>query len=373
LITSPAADQSQLGYLIPCAPGESFYIEAQVKITDAAAGQNAGVYMWFLDSTGALVGGASPYTPAVAPTFADAGSLVANGGGETGTLGAQATSWTLNAGNGLLVANDFAKVGTKSLKITNGAAANSSNFQDVSVVVDQEYVLSGWIKTSALVTTANVGAILNIDIAPGSAVTGFTVLEKVANFTGTSGQPDVGVLSDGAVHDWTFVKCRFIPTGANGALRLFCQLGFGGNVAGSAWFDDVKVTPIFKTTALGTAPAGTVKVLLGLFGDCSLGAITVDYDAIYARRLIDSSIVAPADFQRPRWPLTTLGSGSRIGRRWTACDSRVRSISMASLPGRTSSCSHCRSGFALPHLRFFQRRWRSLKAFSLAQSTPMAM
>lgn len=51
-------DQSQLGFIVPCSPGESFYMEAQVRFVAGVNGEYAGVFMYFLDSDG--VGVAQP-------------------------------------------------------------------------------------------------------------------------------------------------------------------------------------------------------------------------------------------------------------------------------------------------------------------------
>jgi hypothetical protein len=60
--TSPSADQNQIGCFVNCAPGDQFYIEAQVFIVSNAAADHAGVYIWFLDASNASVGGASIIT-----------------------------------------------------------------------------------------------------------------------------------------------------------------------------------------------------------------------------------------------------------------------------------------------------------------------
>lgn len=290
-ISYPPSYQSQLGLRVPCAPGETFYIEAMVRWAQGAAGQNGGVYMYFVNAAGdTVIGGPTTFTQVAAPTLQDFDSLLTNGGGETGTVGAQATGWTLLGGNGLLVANDFALFGTKSLKITNAVAADSFSYQDFAVVGGQEYVLSGWIKTTALPTAdAGTCAALNIDTVSG--VTGFTILEKVG-FDPNAAQPDVGVAADGVIHDWTFVKCRFKPIGS-GTLRLHCQLGYGGTQSGTAWFDGVQLnTNYTKSQAYGVAPAGAVAVHFFVWADSNLGAITVYFDAIYARRQVDAGVVA---------------------------------------------------------------------------------
>lgn len=172
-------------------------------------------------------------------------NLVLNPGGEIGTLGSQASSWTLDTGNNLVVANDFFKIGSQSLKIVNAGVTDSRSRQDFSVLIGKIYRVSGWIKTSALpAADAGFGAVLNIETVSG--VTGFTILEKITTGADpSSAQPDCGIAADGAAHDWTFVSCLFKCTGANGTIRLHCQLGYGGGQSGTAWFDEVHLEPVY--------------------------------------------------------------------------------------------------------------------------------
>lgn len=171
-------------------------------------------------------------------------NLIANGDGESGTVGSQATSWTLDGG-GLTTANDFVHSGSKSMKTVNATANNFFSHQDISVVGGRVYSLQGWIKTTALSTVTGAGAVLNIDT--GSGVTGFTIISKntgsggVTDFAST--QPDIGLPADGTARDWTFVQCLFKPIGS-GVIRLYCQLGYAAaGCTGTAWFDDVGVFP----------------------------------------------------------------------------------------------------------------------------------
>src|SRR3954470_3094841 len=175
-------------------------------------------------------------------------NLVTNGDGESGTLGSQATGWTLGGGNNLVVANDFARFGSKSLKITNASAADSFSSQDFSVTGGAAYELSGWIKTSALPSAdVGLGAVLNVDTVSG--VTGFTIISKTGtdlaalNTFSPPSQPDVGILADDTAHDWTFVSSIFQPIGT-GTIRLYCQLGYGGSQSGTAWFDSVALVQL---------------------------------------------------------------------------------------------------------------------------------
>ncbi len=168
-------------------------------------------------------------------------NLILNGGGEIGTVGSQATSWILSAGNDLAVASDFVVHGQRSLKITNAGVADSASRQDFAVVGGETYLLEGWIKTSALPTAdAGYGAVLNVDIVSG--VASYTIVEKNGDDPSAT-FPDVGVAATGAAVNWRYVSCEFIPN-ASGTLRLYCQLGYGGGQSGTAWFDSVRVRRI---------------------------------------------------------------------------------------------------------------------------------
>jgi hypothetical protein len=174
--------------------------------------------------------------------------LLANGGGETGTVGVQAPSWTLGNASGLLVANDFVKSGAKSLKITNASATDSFSYQDITVTQGKVYRLSGWIKTTALNTAdSGWGAVLNLDVISGS----IAVVSRVGSTpfgTASGSNPwDVGIAACDAAVDWTYVEVVFKCT-VGGTLRLYAQLGHAGGIVGSAWFDNVSIVPYQELT-----------------------------------------------------------------------------------------------------------------------------
>jgi hypothetical protein len=165
------------------------------------------------------------------------GNKLVNGGGETGTVGAQATSWTLGSGNGLLVANDFAKAGSKSLKIINAGVTDSYSYQDVAMLGGKRYRIEGWLKTSALPTAdAGFGIAIEHDVISGSPT--WTIVEKLTYGDPNAALPHVGIQADGVAHDWTYVFCRFIPS-VNCTIRWYCQLGYAGGQSGTGWFDGV--------------------------------------------------------------------------------------------------------------------------------------
>jgi len=174
-------------------------------------------------------------------------NLITNGGGEEGTLGSQATGWILGLGNILAVAEDEQRVGPRSLKVVNPSAAYSYSYQDFPVVAGAVYELSGWIKTTAISPTGgSIGAVLNINVVSG--ITSYTILEKIGDDFGVT-NPDIGVLATGGSVDWTYVRCRFIPNGTNGTLRLYAEIGYGAPVTGTAWFDGIVVRRIYKIVA----------------------------------------------------------------------------------------------------------------------------
>jgi len=78
-----------------------------------------------------------------------------------------------------------------------------------------------------------------------------------------------------------------------------------------------------KCFAQGVAPSGAVKVLIGGFAGCATGSIDVHYDALYARRQIDSSIGIPPSFQTPTLATHYTFSIDALGY-WKTIDGAVR-------------------------------------------------
>lgn len=169
---------------------------------------------------------------------ADVENMVANGGGQEGSTGGQATGWTLGSGYALLpTANGFPKIGDRCLALNNQTLANSYSYQDFTVFGDEVYELSAWIKVESLAGSGNTdGALLNVDVSVG-----VTVIEKIGDDFATA-EADVGVRrSNGATQDWRFVRCVFRTNAGATALRLYLQLGYGGTLTGIAYFDGVKL------------------------------------------------------------------------------------------------------------------------------------
>jgi hypothetical protein len=162
---------------------------------------------------------------------------------ESSTVGSQASGWTLGGGNGLLGANDFVHSGSKSLKIVNGAAADSFSSKTVSGLINgRVYSLRGWIKTTALPAGAGSGAVLHLQIGSGvTALTSVSVPSGVG-FLLSGNDIAVGLPDDNTARDWFFVEMLFKPTGS-GSVTLYAQLGLGGATQGTAWFDDFGIYP----------------------------------------------------------------------------------------------------------------------------------
>jgi len=169
-------------------------------------------------------------------------NLLTNGGGETGSAGSDAPGWTQDTTTHLKDASDFVYLGLQALKIDNSVAADSKAHQDISVKISKTYRVHAWIKTSAMTAGATY-SLINIDAVSG--VTGFTIISKTTIGTDPAAtEPDCGIKADGSAHAYTYVECVFKPTGADGTIRVYCQLGYGATIAGQAWFDDVWVQEI---------------------------------------------------------------------------------------------------------------------------------
>lgn len=165
----------------------------------------------------------------------DAGdNRVINGGGEQGALGSQAPGWTFGSGNNLVPTQQTGYVfrGSNGLQINNASANDSYSYQDFTVVDGEIWEISGWVTTSTLVFSGGQGAGFNLNHQSGGS---FTLLERVAPILPGGGEPDVLV---GSAQNWTRLYSRFRVNGS-GTVRVYLQLGYGGNVQGTAGFDEV--------------------------------------------------------------------------------------------------------------------------------------
>jgi hypothetical protein len=88
---------------------------------------------------------------------AESDNLLTNGSGEVGQVGVVPDGWNPPTDAlALVVAEDDAVLGPRSLKAVNDTAAEAYVYQDVPVVGGQVYELSGWIRTRRLLGGALV-------------------------------------------------------------------------------------------------------------------------------------------------------------------------------------------------------------------------
>jgi hypothetical protein len=205
----------------------------------------------------------------------DPENMVLNGGGQTGSVGAQAPSWTNGAGNGLLVQDDNQKFADRSLRTVNGAAVDSYNYQDFAVVDGAFYELSGWIAATSAVSYS---PILEAAHQSGGTV---TVYDRV----GSTYAEDLGVGGGFGVgpgtgsYGFTFVRALFRVATA-GTLRVFTR--FGGNVdgvhttTGTAWWDGIKLRRIVRLQ-----PNLRVWAVEGTTSDTIYYEVDVDASLVY--------------------------------------------------------------------------------------------
>lgn len=224
------------------------------------------------------------------------GNMIVNGGGEQGTVGSQATGWTLGNGNNLKIYDSNpanVKFGSRSLTIDNsGAAADSYSYQDISVNDGEIWEARAWITTSTL-TGGGSGAMINIDNTGGT--TSLTSLETSAPIA--SGV-DVGV---GSATNWTRVYSRFRVNGTGG-IRVYAQLGYGATIQGVGFFDDIVVRRVYAITtedvkanaitaakiAVGTITANEIAsntITAGKLNVSTLSAITADVGTLTAGKI----------------------------------------------------------------------------------------
>lgn len=164
--------------------------------------------------------------------------MITNGGGETGTVGSQATGWAVNTGTaGLLVSTAQAFFGSRSLDIHTSDSSTQKSGQGVTLAVGR-YALSGWIKTTPMTVGGGRGALL--DCWP-SASTISAVAHRGDTFTGSLGGQNVGVAATGSAIDWTHVWTVFDCTSAGAASIYVWSVPSG---ASDAWFDGVRLEKV---------------------------------------------------------------------------------------------------------------------------------
>jgi hypothetical protein len=165
---------------------------------------------------------------------------ITNGGGESGTVGSQATGWTKASGNGLLCATDEVQRGSRSMKTTHTVTTSSTSQQSsISVTAGERWALSGWIKTEALQSGTSNGASLDLTQDTSAEWTVLPVRGESRSASITS----PGLPATGKARDWAFCYA-LVDITTSGTVKVGCSLKTTG--AGSAWWDDVRFEPVPK-------------------------------------------------------------------------------------------------------------------------------
>jgi hypothetical protein len=167
---------------------------------------------------------------------------IVNGGFEEGDL--DPAGWRRDAYQPAIAA--FAWDGTeayeggRSIMVSAPTPNDVRWLQTITVEPNTNYLLSGWIRTAGVTNTqelVNAGANLSI----------YGTYERSAGVFGTT--------------DWTYVRMVF-HSGPRTQVEIGARLGFwAGTATGTAWFDDVRVTPI-----LPTDPHPGWKILVLIYG-----------------------------------------------------------------------------------------------------------
>jgi hypothetical protein len=167
---------------------------------------------------------------------------VTNGGFEAGEL--DPTAWRrdayLPASAAFAWDGTQAHEGSRSVKISALAANDARWLQTVAVEPDTTYLLSGWIRTAGVTDTLEV-------VNAGANLCLYGTWDRSPGVFGTK--------------DWTYVSLVF-HSGSRTQVEVGARLGFSaGTATGTAWFDDVRVTPI-----LPTDPHPRWKILALIYG-----------------------------------------------------------------------------------------------------------
>jgi hypothetical protein len=129
--------------------------------------------------------------------------------------------------------------GAWSVRINHPVANDAAWIQTVQLAPDTSYVLSGWIKTQN-VSSAGAGANLCL----------WGTTQHSPGLHGTN--------------DWTHVR-MFFDSGPTGQVTIGARLGFwAGTSTGTAWFDDLRVTPVDLSIP---ADDPNWKVLVLIYGE----------------------------------------------------------------------------------------------------------
>jgi putative membrane-bound dehydrogenase-like protein len=194
--------------------------------TTAAARNDAGFIRAVLSTF-------KPATPTAAAAAVPA-NLVSNSSFEQQTA-AKPDGWrtSLHSGRGEFSLAEIGRTGSHSVMIKSAQGGDVSWSTQIPVKPRTDYTLKGWIKTKSLQTVANArGALFNIH----------ELQDPVRGAT-------KGLTGD---NDWTQLQLTF-NSGQMREITVNCLFGGWGRATGTAWFDDVELTP-----ASGSELAGEV-------------------------------------------------------------------------------------------------------------------
>lgn len=178
--------------------------------------------------------------------------------------------------------DQVAKVGNRSVKISAPTVADDARWsQTLTVSPNTLYYLSGWIKTQQVAHSPQ-----SVDVGANVSVFG--------GFTHSW-----GVLG---TQDWTPNGVLF-NSGSSTELTIAARLGFfSGTTTGTAWFDDVRLTPVLP---LNPHPSWKILVLIYRTTDFTFGTSSgprhvvasmsqaeADHAADEARKFVESDIPA---------------------------------------------------------------------------------
>jgi putative membrane-bound dehydrogenase-like protein len=173
------------------------------------------------------------YKPAATETATDTPSnLIPNPSFEVQSDGRPAGWKTMtHSGRGELVSAEIGRTGNRSVKIVSGQGGDVSWSAQVPVKPRTDYRLTGWIKTENVrkVGGAN-GAMLNIHELQDPVRGGTKAL-----------------VGD---NDWTQVQLNF-NSGQMTEVTINCLFGGWGRATGTAWFDDIELTPAAGSELVG--------------------------------------------------------------------------------------------------------------------------
>ena len=178
---------------------------------------------------------AHPAQSASGSSASDAANLVPNPSFER-VMSQRPTNWNLRnySGRATTGIEQSGHTGLRSLRISSESGADSSMYVDVPVDPYTDYRLSGWIKTENL--KGAIGALLNVHLTDS----------RTAAVTGTT--------------DWKQVQITF-NSGDRTTVSINCLFGGRGDATGTAWFDDIELTPL-QTSGLPKSEGRAVRVVM---------------------------------------------------------------------------------------------------------------